>query len=82
MEPYLLTIRERAVIDGHFYNHKGDEFAYVIKGELELEIQNEKQLLREGDSLYLGSTFPSKWMNTGKGEAVLLWILSPPKEGI
>jgi transcriptional regulator with XRE-family HTH domain/KaiC/GvpD/RAD55 family RecA-like ATPase len=82
MEPYLLTIRERAVIDGHFYSHKGDEFAYVIKGELEVEIQNEKQLLREGDSLYLGSTFPSKWMNTGKGEAVLLWILSPPKEGI
>jgi transcriptional regulator with XRE-family HTH domain len=81
MEPYLLTIQERAVIDGHFYSHKGDEFAYVMKGELEVEIQNGKQLLREGDSLYLGSTFPSKWKNTGKGDAVLLWILSPPKEG-
>jgi transcriptional regulator with XRE-family HTH domain/KaiC/GvpD/RAD55 family RecA-like ATPase len=82
MEPFLLTIQERAVIDGHFCSHKGDEFAYVVKGKLEVEISDGKQLLKEGDSLYLGSTFPSRWTNTGKGEAVLLWILSPPKEGL
>ena len=81
MEPYLLTIKEGAVINGHFYSHKGDEFAYVMEGELEVEIQDEKQLLRKGDSLYIGSTFPSKWGNPGKGDAVLLWVLSPPREG-
>jgi quercetin dioxygenase-like cupin family protein len=82
MEPYLLTFKEGAVIDGHFYSHKGDEFAYVMEGELEFEIQDEKQLLRQGDSLYIGSTFPSKWVNVGKGNAVLLWVLSPPKDGL
>ena len=81
MEPYLLTMKEGAVIDGHFYSHKGDEFAYVMEGELEVEIQDEKQLLRQGDSLYIGSTFPSKWANVGKGDAVLLWVLSPPRGG-
>jgi transcriptional regulator with XRE-family HTH domain len=81
MEPYLLTMKEGAAIDGHFYGHKGDEFAYVIEGELEVEIQGEKQILRQGDSLYIGSTFPSKWLNIGKGEANLLWVLSPPREG-
>jgi transcriptional regulator with XRE-family HTH domain/KaiC/GvpD/RAD55 family RecA-like ATPase len=81
MEPYLLTMKESAVINGHFYSHKGDEFAYVIEGELEVEIQDEKQLLRQGDSLYIGSTFPSKWVNIGKGDAVLLWVLSPPRGG-
>jgi transcriptional regulator with XRE-family HTH domain/KaiC/GvpD/RAD55 family RecA-like ATPase len=45
MEPYLLVMKEGAVIDGHFYSHKGDEFAYVVEGELEVEIQDEKQLL-------------------------------------
>jgi transcriptional regulator with XRE-family HTH domain/KaiC/GvpD/RAD55 family RecA-like ATPase len=81
MEPYLLIVKEGAVIDGHFYSHKGDEFAYVMEGELEVEIQDEKQLLKQGDSLYIGSTFPSKWVNIGKGEAILLWVLSPPRGG-
>jgi len=81
MEPYLLVMKEGAVIDGHFYSHKGDEFAYVVEGELEVEIQDEKQLLKQGDSLYIGSTFPSKWVNIGKGDAVLLWVLSPPRGG-
>jgi transcriptional regulator with XRE-family HTH domain len=82
MEPYLLTMKEGAAINGHFYGHKGDEFAYVIEGELEVEIQDEKQILRRGDSLYIGSTFPSKWSNIGKGEAILLWVLSPPRTGL
>jgi quercetin dioxygenase-like cupin family protein len=82
MEPYLLTMKEGAAIDGHFYGHKGDEFVYVIEGELEVEIQDEKQLVRQGDSLYIESTFPSKWANTGKGDAVILWVLSPPRTGL
>jgi len=82
MEPYLLTMKEGAAIDGHFYGHKGDEFAYVIEGELEVAIQDEKQILRQGDSLYIESTFPSKWSNIGKGEAILLWVLSPPRTGL
>jgi transcriptional regulator with XRE-family HTH domain len=82
MEPYLLTMKEGAEIDGHFYGHKGDEFAYVIEGDLEIEIQDEKHLLRQGDSLYIGSTFPSKWANIGKGDAIILWVLSPPRTGL
>jgi len=82
MEPYLLTIREGATIGRHFYSHKGDEFAYVIEGELEVEIQDEKQVLRQGDSLYIESTFPSKWVNTGKKDAAILWVLSPPRAGV
>jgi transcriptional regulator with XRE-family HTH domain/KaiC/GvpD/RAD55 family RecA-like ATPase len=81
MEPYLLTMKEGAVVDGHFYSHKGDEFSYVMEGELEVEIQDEKQLLSPGDSFYIGSTVPSRWANIGKGDAVLLWVLSPPRGG-
>jgi quercetin dioxygenase-like cupin family protein len=82
MEPYLLTIKEGATIGRHFYSHKGDEFAYVIEGELEVEIQDEKQVVRQGDSMYIESTFPSKWVNTGKKDAVILWVLSPPRTGV
>ncbi len=81
MEPYLLTMKEGAQVGRHFYGHKGDEFAYVIEGEMEVEIQDEKQVVRQGDSLYIESAFPSKWANIGKGDAVILWVLSPPRAG-
>jgi len=79
MEPYLLTVKKGAIINGHFYNHKGDEFAYVMEGELEIELHGEKHMLKPGDSLYLETTIPTKWINPGKRDAVLLWILSPPR---
>ena len=82
MEPHLLTMKDGVTINRHFYGHKGDEFAYVIEGELEVEIQEQKQLIRRGDSLYIESTFPSKWTNIGKGDAVILWVLSPPRAGM
>lgn len=81
MEPYLLTLKKGKKIGGNFFNHRGDEFAYVMDGEMEVEIQGERQILRQGDSIYIGSTAPSKWVNVSKGEAVLLWVLSPPREG-
>jgi transcriptional regulator with XRE-family HTH domain/KaiC/GvpD/RAD55 family RecA-like ATPase len=79
MEPCLLTLKKGAVVQGHFSSHKGDEFAFVMEGELEVEIQEERHPLRPGDSLYIESTVPSRWVNVGKGEAVLLWVLSPPR---
>jgi len=81
MEPYLLTLNEGASIDGHFFRHKGDEFAYVMEGELEVEIEGGRQRVGRGDSLYIESAVPTKWTNLGRGGAVLLWVLSPPKGG-
>jgi transcriptional regulator with XRE-family HTH domain/KaiC/GvpD/RAD55 family RecA-like ATPase len=81
MEPHLLILKEGANVDGHFYSHKGDEFAYVLEGELEVELQDGKQLLGPGDSLYIESVVPSRWVNVGKGDAVLIWVLSPPRGG-
>jgi quercetin dioxygenase-like cupin family protein len=81
MEPYLLSLRKGAKVEGHFFDHRGDEFAYVMEGELEAEIQGEKKIIRQGDSIYIGPKAPAKWANVGKGEVVLLWVLSPPREG-
>ena len=48
MEPYLLTLKRGGKVEGHFFNHRGDEFAYVMQGELEAEIQGEKKIVRQG----------------------------------
>jgi transcriptional regulator with XRE-family HTH domain/KaiC/GvpD/RAD55 family RecA-like ATPase len=79
MEAYLITLPQGTEVRGHFFQHKGDEFAFLWEGEMELEVQGEKHLLKPGDSLYLETTVPSRWVNPGKGNAVLLWVLSPPR---
>ena len=81
MEPYLLTLPGGGRINGHFFNHKGDEFAYLLEGEAEVEVRGETHLLKPGDSLYLETAVPSRWVNPGRRDAVLLWVLSPPREG-
>ncbi len=79
MEAYLLTLKKGSAVPGHFFAHKGDEFAYVLEGELEVNLRGEVYRLRPGDTFYLESAVPSGWTNAGKGDALLLWVLSPPR---
>ncbi|MCX8116840.1 MAG: helix-turn-helix domain-containing protein [Desulfobacterota bacterium] len=81
MEPYLITLAEGAEVKDHFLNHKGDEFVFVIRGEMEVAFNGEKYILKQGDSLYIGSISPTRWENVGKGDAAFLWVISPPREG-
>jgi len=79
MEAFLITLPKGTDVGGHFFQHKGDEFAFLWEGEMEVELRGEKHLLKAGDSLYLESVVPARWMNPGKGNAVILWVLSPPR---
>ena len=78
MQPMLITIEPDSSYMGHFISHKGDEFVYVLKGELELDIEGKNYLLREGDSVYLDSIMPTAWRNNGEVPVLAIWMLSPP----
>lgn len=78
IQPMLITIEPESSFNGHFIHHKGDEFVYILKGELELDIEDKNYLLREGDSIYLDSIMPSSWRNNGEMPVQAIWILSPP----
>jgi len=78
MQPMLLTIEPNSEMPGNVFGHKGDEFILILKGELELEMENETYILREGDSVYLDSIIPDTWRNNGKEQVQAIWILSPP----
>jgi len=58
--------------------HEGEEHIYVIKGALEVRIENETYLLREGDSIYFKSSFGHAFRNAGKGEMLAVIAASPP----
>jgi transcriptional regulator with XRE-family HTH domain/KaiC/GvpD/RAD55 family RecA-like ATPase len=78
MQPMLVTIEPDSEFPGHLFSHKGDEFILILRGELELDIENRSHVLREGDSIYLDSMTPTAWRNTAEMPVQAVWVLSPP----
>jgi transcriptional regulator with XRE-family HTH domain len=54
MQPFLFVARKREVIP-HELSHEGEEFIYVIKGQMNVQVGEEEYLLSAGDSLYFNS---------------------------
>ncbi len=63
---------------GGTYSHKGEEFCYILQGEMEVTIGTEKYRLRQGDMLYFSSEMAHGWVNDGDEEARVLWCTTPP----
>lgn len=58
--------------------HHGEEVGYVLEGSLELTVDKEVYNLNEGDSFFFRSNLPHSYRNTGKVQARVLWVNSPP----
>lgn len=58
--------------------HEGEEFGYVLDGELELIVDKKKYQLRPGDSFYFRSERPHSYINNRKKVARILWLNTPP----
>lgn len=77
MEPHLFRIAPDAG-SGDPYTHEGEEFIYVLRGELEITLNGEEYRLRPGDSFYFESATPHRWKNPGRRETWVLWVNTPP----
>ncbi len=78
MEPHLFRVSPGAG-SGEAYTHEGEEFLYVLRGQLEISLdESERFLLRAGDSFYFESSTPHRWHNPGEKETEILWVNTPP----
>ncbi|HEY1263150.1 MAG TPA: cupin domain-containing protein [Terriglobales bacterium] len=77
MEPHLFRIAPRAG-SGESYTHEGEEFLYVLRGELQISVEEDEYRLKTGDSFYFESTVSHRWRNPGRSETLVLWINTPP----
>jgi DNA-binding transcriptional MerR regulator/quercetin dioxygenase-like cupin family protein len=77
MEPHLFRIKPEAG-SGESYAHEGEEFIYVLRGELEIALGGEQYRLKAGDSFYFESATPHRWKNPGHSETFILWVNTPP----
>jgi len=77
MEPHLFRIEPEAG-SGESYEHEGEEFLYVIRGQLRITLEDQEYLLQAGDSFYFRSQTPHHWSNPGETTALILWVNTPP----
>ena len=77
MEPHLFRIAPEAG-SGDSYAHEGEEFLFVLRGELDIALASEEYHLKRGDSFYFESGTPHHWKNPGRSETWVLWINTPP----
>jgi DNA-binding transcriptional MerR regulator/quercetin dioxygenase-like cupin family protein len=77
MEPHLFRVAPEAG-SGDSYTHEGEEFLYVLRGELAITLEKKEYRLKKGDSFYFESATPHHWKNPGRAETWVLWVNTPP----
>jgi mannose-6-phosphate isomerase-like protein (cupin superfamily) len=79
MEPFMVEIEPRADEDLLFYNHRGEEFLFVLEGEVEFRGGDKVIALGPGDSLYFDSDIPHALRGLrGRPGRALVVIYAPP----
>jgi DNA-binding transcriptional MerR regulator/quercetin dioxygenase-like cupin family protein len=62
----------------HEHSHFGEEFVYVLEGEIRFTLNDSEDYhLEAGDSFFFHSTEKHKWINPGKVPSRVLWVYSP-----
>ena len=68
---------------GEFHRHHGEEFIFVVSGELELHSESYTPLrLRAGDSVYFDSGMAHAYVAAGKEPCRILSICTAPFENV
>ena len=55
MEPFIIDIQPSEEKEFKSSAHEGEEFIYVLNGQVEIDYGKEKYLLKEGDSIFYDS---------------------------
>jgi len=60
MEPFIVTLEPATVKAAKTSVHEGEEFIFVLEGEMEVIFGNHTDVLYPGDSIYYDSTIPHR----------------------
>jgi transcriptional regulator with XRE-family HTH domain len=74
VEPYLVEMEPDTFLASHFFQHKGEEFGYVLAGRLKLVAGGSEYAAEAGDAIHLQAEMPSQWKNPGSETARMLWL--------
>ncbi len=60
MEPFLVTLEPAMIKSEKLSAHEGEEFIFILEGEMEAILGDHKDILYPGDCIYYNSAIPHK----------------------
>lgn len=75
MEPFIIDVHPSVPEECTFSFHEGEEFIYVLEGEIEVLYAGDRYLLNPGDSIYYDSTTPHQVQASGEKDARILAVI-------
>jgi quercetin dioxygenase-like cupin family protein len=78
MEPFLIEIHPLSAQGAHASSHEGEEFIYVLVGEIEVAYGKDLYRLKAGDSIYYDSIVPHHVHSAGDQEARVVAVVYAP----
>lgn len=77
MEPIMVEILPNGLYTDES-SHEGEEFGYVLQGQIELQVGKRTYKIRKGESFYYRSNVDHRISNPNKKTAQLLMVSTPP----
>ena len=78
MEPFMVDIYPSSEDNYKLSSHEGEEFIYVMKGEVEIIYGKDTYLLKEGESIYYDSIVKHHVHSHGTEAAKILAVIYAP----
>ena len=75
MEPFVVTLTPAEVPHVDPNQHAGEEFIFVLEGEVEVKLGEHTDVLQPGDSIYYSSTIPHVVACHGQTPAKIVAVL-------
>ena len=75
MEPFIIDVHPSVPEECTFSFHEGEEFIYVLEGEIEVFYGDDQYILGVGDSIYYESTTPHQVKTAGDKNARILAVI-------
>ena len=77
MEPVRLTLHAGGRSEV-YQPHEGEDFGYVITGNVRIHYAGQNQTVHAGESFYFKAGKKHYLENTGSKDAVIIWVTTPP----
>jgi len=78
LRAFRIVVEANQPHKGVGYQHEGEEFVYVLKGDVEIQVGDNINSLSTGKSLHFNSAVKHDLRNTGKTDAELIVVVYSP----
>jgi transcriptional regulator with XRE-family HTH domain len=78
MEPFLVTLEPALIKSEKLSAHEGEEFIFILEGEMEAILGDHKDVLYPGDCIYYDSSIPHKVQCHREMPAKILAVIWTP----